>query len=137
MTPEVRVAAIDETVTRRQFLKAVLGAGAGLLAASALSSMAGCAATQDVTSTSSTDFAHNHRLTIPGADLDSPPEQKTYISDGPTHTHTVILKKADLEAVKKGQPVTVTSSSDGLPPHTHTFNIQKIAQARPSGGFGY
>lgn len=137
MTPEVMVAAIDEAVSRRQFLKAVLGVGAGLLATAALSSMAGCAATQDITSTSSTDLAHNHRVTIPGADLDSPPAQKTYTTDGTTHTHTVTLTKAQLEVIKKGQAVSVTCSSSGVPAHTHTFNIQKAAQARPSGGFGY
>jgi hypothetical protein len=87
----------------------------------------GCAAagTPDFTITSSIDANHSHKVVVSGADVDNPPITKTITSDGANHTHTITLSKQDYEAIKKGQEITLTSSSDGSVPHTHTFKIKK------------
>jgi hypothetical protein len=87
----------------------------------------GCAAvgTPDFTITSSIDANHSHKVIISGADIDNPPATKTITSDGASHTHTIVLNKQDYEAIKKGQEISVISSSTGTTPHTHTFKIKK------------
>ncbi|MBI2860136.1 MAG: hypothetical protein HYX91_01355 [Chloroflexi bacterium] len=119
-----------ERITRRSFLKKAAGFGIVILVAEtaggAIVSLAGCAKpAADIVVTSSTDFNHSHNVTIPGADIGSPPASKTYTSDGATHQHAITLVQADFEAVKKGQVVTKTSTAAGTTPHTHTFAIMK------------
>ncbi|MDP3878732.1 MAG: hypothetical protein Q8Q07_00290 [Dehalococcoidales bacterium] len=119
-----------EGITRRSFLKGTAGIGLVILVAEAaggaLVGLSGCAKpTADIPVTSSTDFNHAHGVTIPGADIDSAPDSKTYTSDGPTHQHDITLVKADFQAIKQGQAVTKTSTAVGTTPHTHTFTIMK------------
>jgi hypothetical protein len=87
----------------------------------------GCsAATPDFTVTSSIDNNHSHKVVIAGSDVDNPPAaDKTITSDGASHTHTIKLTMQNYQAIKAGQQVTVTSSSNGPTPHTHTFAIKK------------
>ena len=89
--------------------------------------VSGCtgSGTPNFTVTSSVDNNHSHNAVISGADVDNPPAQKTITSDGANHTHTITLTKQNYEAIKQGQEVTVTSSSNGATPHTHTFTIKK------------
>ena len=120
---------MSEFITRRSFLKKSVGFGAILIAASAggtLTSLAGCAKapSADLTVASTTDFNHAHNVTVPGADIDSAPSQKTYTSDGATHSHAITLAKADFQNIKKGSAVTVVSSATGTTPHTHTWTLQ-------------
>ncbi|MBI2832701.1 MAG: hypothetical protein HYX79_10645 [Chloroflexi bacterium] len=120
---------VEQVITRRTFLKGSLGVGVALLAVQTAGSaiLSGCAAapSPDITSTSSIDFNHSHNATIPGADIDNAPSEKTYTSDGASHTHAITLKKTDFETIKKGQQVSVVSTATGTTPHTHTFNIMK------------
>ena len=122
---------LTECITRRSFLEKSLGLGALLLAAGStggfIVSLAGCSSTPStsLTAASSVDLAHSHNVTIPGADIDSAPSERSYTSDGPTHQHAITLKKADFEAIKKGQEVTVVSTSTGATPHTHTWRLKK------------
>ncbi len=120
----------EESITRRSFLKRSLGFGLALVAVQGagaiLTSLYGCAApTADITVTSSVDFNHSHKVTIPGADVDRPPAEKKYTSDGATHTHSIILTKSQFETIKKGGEVSVVSDATGTTPHTHTFVIKK------------
>lgn len=121
----------EESITRRTFLKRSLGVGLALVAVQGagamLTSLSGCAAppTADIPVTSSVDFNHSHKVTIPGADVDRPPAEKTYTSDGPTHQHSIKLTKRDFETIKKGGEVSVVSDATGTTPHTHTFVIKK------------
>ncbi|MBI4304660.1 MAG: hypothetical protein HY665_10045 [Chloroflexi bacterium] len=121
---------LRETITRRSFLQKTLIAGLVLIGAKTVGTvLSGCAAappTADLTITSSTDFNHSHKVTILGADIDRPPAQKTYTSDGASHQHAITLTKANFDAIKKKQEVSVVSTSTGTTPHTHTFAI-KIA----------
>jgi hypothetical protein len=118
---------LEEGISRRSFLKKSLGVGVVLLAAGSagglIFSVAGCTkspATADLTAASSVDLGHSHNITIPGADIDSPPSEKSYTSDGPTHQHAITLKKADFEAIKKGQDVTIVSTYGSTSPSLET-----------------
>ncbi|GEM_PF-3449724 len=117
--------------TRRSFLKRSLGVGLSIVAVQSagglLTSLSGCAAppTPDFAVTSSVDFNHSHKVTILGADVDKPPSEKTYTSDGPTHQHSIKLTKQDFETIKKGGEVSKVSDATGTTPHTHTFVIKK------------
>ncbi|OGO05839.1 MAG: hypothetical protein A2Y60_01500 [Chloroflexi bacterium RBG_13_54_9] len=89
----------------------------------------GCtAATKDFTITSSVDVDHSHKVTISGADIESPPAGKTITTtqDGAVpHTHTITFTKQDYETIKKGEVVNVTSSAFPANNHTHKFAIKK------------
>lgn len=129
MSPSKISISLEETMTRRNFLRGSLGAGLGILivgtAGRALLGCAPAAPSADIAVTSSVDFNHSHKVTIPGADIDSAPSQKTYTSDGASHTHDITLTSQQFEAIKKGESVTVTSTATGATPHTHTFTIKK------------
>ncbi|MBI4334297.1 MAG: hypothetical protein HY673_23835 [Chloroflexi bacterium] len=121
---------LAESMSRREFLRGSVGAGlvvvaAGAAATSVLAACAPAPPTADIRVTSSTDFNHSHNVTVPGADVDSAPSQKTYTSDGASHTHDITLTRANFEAIKKGETVTVTSTATGANQHTHTFAIKK------------
>ena len=121
---------LEESVTRRDFLRGSLGVGLVIMAvgSAASSILAACTPappTTDIRVTSSVDANHSHSITIPGADLDSPPPQKTYTSDGASHKHDVTLTRANFDALKNRETVTVTSNATGPTPHTHVFTIKK------------
>jgi len=130
MTQDFNFLTGGESITRRSFLKKGLGFGAVLLAAAsaggALVSLTGCAKppSADLKVASTTDFNHAHNITIPGADIDSAPSQKTYTSDGATHTHAITLTKSDFQNIKKGNAVTVVSTQTGTTPHAHTWTLK-------------
>ncbi len=114
------------SITRRSFLKGSAGAVLMVIAAGSVGSvLAACTkATVDFEVTSSNVFNHTHKVKILGVDVDKPPAEKTITSDGPTHTHAITLKKADFEALKKGQTVTVLTTATGTTPHTHECIIK-------------
>ncbi len=73
--------------------------------------------------TSTTNSGHNHSIFIRYADVSDPPMSgKTITSSSNNyHTHTVTLTAADYTALKNGDTIVKTSSSDGG--HTHNFTI--------------
>ncbi|MBI4296234.1 MAG: hypothetical protein HY667_03840 [Chloroflexi bacterium] len=118
---------LEPGITRRSFLKGSAGATLFVLAVGSVGTViAACAAkpTADFEVTSSVDFNHSHKIRVLGADVDKPPAEKSVTSDGATHTHAVVFKKADFQALRKGQEITLTSSATGTTPHTHTFKIK-------------
>ena len=132
--PRKTAALVSESgLTRRAFLIRTAGASLVLLAAGSMSGvLAACAkgpATVDFIAASTTPDPtnHSHNVRIMAADVDNPPSEKVYTSDGESHTHNLTLKKADFEAIRKGTEITVVSSANGTPPHGHTFKIKKPA----------
>ncbi|MBI2830379.1 MAG: hypothetical protein HYX81_04380 [Chloroflexi bacterium] len=116
-------------ITRRTFLKGSAGATLFVLVAGSVGTLlAACAAKPtadfEVASTTPDPTNHSHKVKVLGADVDKPPAEKSITSDGATHTHAVLLKRADFQALKKGQEITVVSTSNGTTPHTHTFKIK-------------
>jgi hypothetical protein len=124
-----------DPLTRRGFVARSFRAGLGVagIAAGAgtiLTLLAGCGSQdevgENVVVTSSPDVtAHDHQLTIPAADINNSPSSRQYsasITLG--HIHTISLQQADFEAIAGGGAVTKTSSSDGVPLHSHQFVIK-------------
>jgi hypothetical protein len=71
---------------------------------------------------------HVHTLTIPASTLAMTSDVTLQTSGFPpdssgAHFHTVVLTVANLGALKSGGTVTVTSSLDGDPVHSHMFAI--------------
>lgn len=64
---------------------------------------------------------HGHTLTIAAADLDATTAQTYDIQGGATHGHTITLSPTQLAALKAGQSVTVTSSTDLS--HDHAVTV--------------
>jgi hypothetical protein len=63
---------------------------------------------------------HGHVLTVATADLDSATSKTYDITGSATHPHTVTFTPAQLQSLKAGQSVTVTSSTDSAHEHTVT-----------------
>ncbi len=137
MTKDFLLMAETNEISRRSFVgkafKFSIGA-AGMIAGSGalVTLLAGCGGNSVV---NSADFSvtslpdgtsHSHGITIFGADLDNPPNQKTIpTTDVFQHIHEVSLSKADYEAIKNGQTVNKTSTRTGATPHTHDYAIKK------------
>jgi hypothetical protein len=69
---------------------------------------------------------HGHAVTIPAADLDSPTFKTYNIMGGADHGHTITLLPMQLQQIKAGTPVTVTSTlnySATTPDHTHGVTV--------------
>lgn len=64
---------------------------------------------------------HGHSVTIAAADLDSATDRSYNIGGTSNHSHTITLTAAQLSALKSGQSVTVTSSTDSS--HNHAVTI--------------
>lgn len=64
---------------------------------------------------------HGHVLTIATADLDSTVDMSYSIQGTASHTHTVTLTVAQLQAIKGGGTVTVTSSTTLS--HDHVLTV--------------
>ena len=63
---------------------------------------------------------HGHVLTIATADLDSATSKTYDITGTASHPHSVTFTPAQLQSLKAGQSVTVTSSTDASHDHTVT-----------------
>jgi hypothetical protein len=67
---------------------------------------------------------HGHVLTIPVADLDSPTFKTYSIAGAAGHDHTVTLLPSQLQQIKAGTAVTMSSSTDGSPAYgAHFHNV--------------
>ncbi|MBI5665017.1 MAG: hypothetical protein HZC49_08045 [Nitrospirae bacterium] len=112
----------------------LIGLGMAAVAAPAALSIIGCggksgdggsSAPADSFSVTSTPDAtsHAHSVTIPLADLATPPaNDATYTSNG-SHVHTITLTQQQLTDINSGQTVSVVSSVSEA--HTHTWAITK------------
>jgi hypothetical protein len=63
---------------------------------------------------------HGHMLTIAAADLDATANRTYDITGTANHAHTVTFTPAQLQALKAGQSVMVTSSTDSAHEHVVT-----------------
>jgi hypothetical protein len=116
-----------EDIGRRAFLRRA-GGGFAVLTLTVL----GCGGGDDppdfqctagLASTSSNVAEHVHRLCVPYADLESPPQAgQTYMTstDG-NHIHLVTLTFQQLTQIGQGMEVTVTSSINSGHSHDHTL----------------
>lgn len=110
-------------ISRKSFVEALAGGSVLLLFSSCGGggSYGGGGGTQTSSCSASIVGNHGHILTLPVADLDST-TAKTYdiMGTNNTHTHTVTFSPAQLQQLKAGTMVTVTSSPAANDGHTHS-----------------
>lgn len=63
---------------------------------------------------------HGHTLSIPSADLDATTNQTYSITGTADHSHSVTFTPAQLQSLKAGQSVMVTSTTDSAHEHVVT-----------------
>jgi hypothetical protein len=63
---------------------------------------------------------HGHSLSIPSADLDSITNRTYNITGSANHSHSATFTPAQLQALKAGQSVVVTSTTDAAHEHAVT-----------------
>lgn len=107
-------------LTRKEFLVLVVGGAAA--AACGGSDTSGDCLKNGSNSTISQNTGHS--LIVTQADI-AAGVAKTYDIRGTdaSHTHSVTLSAADMQALAKNQHVAATSSTDGTPPHNHGIQI--------------
>lgn len=77
---------------------------------------------------SSSDGGHTHSVTIFFTDVNSPPSSdKTLVTSGTSHTHTLILSQSDFQALSDGQEISRDTSTNSS--HKHTFTIKVPANS--------
>ena len=108
-------------LTRKEFLVLVVG-GAAAAACGGSSGPSGDCLKNGSNSIISQNTGHS--LIVTQADI-SAGVAKTYDIRGTdtSHTHTVTLSAADMQALQKNQQVGLTSSTDGTPAHNHAIQI--------------
>lgn len=110
------------TLTRKQFLGAASGGTLLLLLQACGGGGSGYSATPAPTGSSSGITScgasgsaiagnHGHMLAIPLADLDSTTDKTYSIQGTANHDHQITLTVAQLQSLKAGQPVVVTSTT--------------------------
>lgn len=134
-------------MTRSQFLRSLVGIGAGAVVVACSNSSDGepepsidappqqqpmpdaapqptidAPPAQVCSSTSAAISAnHGHTATIPGADVAAGVEKTYNIQGASGHPHTIVVTAAMFSMLKAGQSVTVTSSNDAA--HTHNVTV--------------
>ena len=113
-------------ISRKSFVEALAGGTALLLLSSCGGGGYGGGGGGTVTSSCGASISgnHGHVLTIAVADLDST-TAKTYdiMGTNTTHTHTVTFSTAQLQQLKAGTMVTVTSTASPIDGHMHSVAV--------------
>jgi len=114
-------------ITRKQFLGAALGSGAGLLLpACGGGGYGGSSGTPSSSCGATIADNHGHTLTIAVADLNATADKVYDISGAASHAHAVTLTLAQLAALKAGTALNVTSSPAATDGHTHAISASCI-----------
>ncbi len=115
---------------RRNFLKASMEIAAAslgaLLMTSCNNSTSPSTDSQTINSmTASTGPSHTHTITIKKSEVETPAAISRETSSSSGHTHTFSMTQAQLQSVKDGNNQTITTAANGSPAHTHDFVISK------------
>jgi hypothetical protein len=70
-----------------------------------------------------TNHPQPHTLMVPAADITAGTEKMYNIQGESAHPHTVTLTAAHFATLAGGGSVTVTSTSNGTPAHTHMVTV--------------
>ncbi len=113
---------------RRDFLRTLLGGGAGSLlvvsacggddGAAPIDAPASCLARSPV---SVIVGNHGHSMIVTAAEVGDPRDREYDLTGGADHSHSATITEAQFDRLANGMSVTVTSSGAG---HTHTINIR-------------
>ncbi len=121
------------TMTRKDFLRSLLGAGAGAVGVAVIAGCGGddgggggtpdapkvpltCASPNVVIASN-----HGHMMIVSQTEVDAAAAKTYNIMGTSLHDHTVMLTAAHFASLKTGGTVNVTSSSDGT--HSHTITV--------------
>ena len=121
------------TMTRKQFLRSVLGLGVGAVGIAAI---AGCGddggggSTPDAANVCTAPVAvigtnHGHTISVPLADVTAAAEKSYDISGGGGHAHSVTISAAQFAQIASGQTLNLTSTAGGG--HTHTVTVMCVS----------
>ncbi len=114
---------------RSEFLKWTLGAAAAAIGLGASGCKSGGSTTptnpDDKTFTGTNVQSHTHSVTVRKADVQNPPAGGVSYttSSNSGHSHTLSLSQAELQSVNAGTPVTVMDSL--VSSHQHQYQISK------------
>ncbi|MDX2088342.1 MAG: hypothetical protein SFX73_10855 [Kofleriaceae bacterium] len=122
------------TMTRKQFLKSVLGVGVGAVGVAAI---AGCGGDDggggttvdaaNVCTSPATNIAsnHGHTINVSLADVDAAANKTYDISGSGGHAHSVTITAAQFAQIKSGRTLTIESTSGGG--HTHSVTVMCVS----------
>lgn len=125
------------TMTRKQFLRSILGVGVGALG---VATIAGCGGDSDgggtdagvdapaascTTPTASIASNHGHAITVSLADVNAGVDKTYDITGSSGHAHQVTVTAAQFGQIKAGQTLNLTSTSGGG--HTHGVTVMCVS----------
>lgn len=117
-------------MTRKQFLRSILGAGAGAIGVAAIAACgddgggsSDAAGKNCLTNGTNASIGtnHGHTLTVSVADVTAGAEKTYDITGTSAHAHMVTISAAQFTMLKANTSIMVTSTSDGT--HTHTVSV--------------
>ncbi len=116
------------TMTRKQFLRTLVGAGIGAAGVVAIASCSGSdggsgpdAAGTCTTPNTAIGSNHGHVMMVALADVTARAAKSYDIMGTSLHTHTVMVSAADFAKLSTGGTVTLTSSSASS--HSHSVTV--------------
>lgn len=122
------------TMTRKQFLRSVLGAGVGVLGVAAIASCGGDdgggsvdapAANNCTTPATQIGTNHGHTITVSVADVTAAANKTYDITGSGGHAHSVTVTAAQFGQIAAGQTLNITSTSGGG--HTHVVTVMCVS----------
>ena len=121
------------TMTRKDFLRSIVGAGLGVASVAVIAGCGGddgggsvdAPAAACTTPTSAIGTNHGHTITVSLADVNAGVDKTYDITGTSPHAHMVTVTAADFTAIKAGTTRMVTSTSGGG--HTHAVTVMCVS----------
>ena len=122
------------TMTRKQFLRSVVGAGIGAVGVAALAGCGGddgggtpvdSAAAVCTTPAAVIQGNHGHVITVTLADVNAAANKTYDITGTGGHPHMVTVTAAQFAQIKAGQTLMITSTDGGA--HTHAVSFMCVS----------
>lgn len=122
------------TMTRKDFLRSLVGVGVGAAGVAALASCGGddgggggtdAPAAACTTPATAISANHGHIINVTLADVDGGADKTYPIMGSAPHAHSVTITAAQFTQIKNGQTLNLTSTSGGG--HTHTITVMCVS----------
>lgn len=122
------------TMTRKEFLRSLLGVGAGVAGVAAIAACGGddggggqvdAPAASCTNPTNSISANHGHTLAVPIADVNAGADKTYDITGSSAHAHSVTITATQFMQLKNGQTLNLTSTSGGG--HTHGVTVMCVS----------
>jgi hypothetical protein len=121
------------TMTRKEFLRSVVGAGVGAVGVAALVGCGGddgggsvdAPAAACTTPTSAIGTNHGHTITVSLTDVNAAADKTYDITGSSPHAHSVTVTAAQFAQIKGGTTLMITSTSGAG--HTHAVTVMCVS----------